>query len=505
MIALKNQVQHIINIQLDDCSDDVLKEEQLKLNTIYDKFVLSYGYINSTANSRAYNKDSYYNLISSIEIVENDKISKRDIFTKRTIQLPKVVTKADSIEEAYYITLGEKGKLDFSRIASLVSKSEKEVIGYLNGKLIFFNPATEQWETEDNYLSGNVRKKLNLAKQEYKFDQKFQVNVQALEKVQPAPITAEDITVNFGATWVPKDIYKDFILYTLEAKAVDVEFNKIDASWEISVYGCPYSILNYKYGTERKNAIAVIAAGLNLKVPNVYDTIIDPDTDKKKRVLNAKESMLAIQKLEEIEIEFNNWIFKDLNRRKRLEELYNQMFNSIIPRRYNGDHLIFPYKNPNIKFRSNQLKAIARCLTGNSTLLAHCVGAGKTYIMTATAIRLKQMKIISKPLFSIPNALVESGQFSNELHKLYPHAKILSATSKDFTKQNRKKLISKIALFDWDAIILGHSSFDRISVSKERQEKYIEKEIEEIEEYISQMGEDEKISIRKLEKMKENL
>ena len=487
MVGIRNCTQELINLQLEEYPDTVIKEKQAELNSLYDAFSKKHGLINSQTNKRAFNQDSSYCLLCSLEKLDDEGNfkGKADMFTKRTIKKAEVVTSVDTASEALAVSLSEKARVDLDYMAELTGKDVDTVKEELTG-IIFQNPLTDQWETADEYLSGNVRDKLETAKVYAESHPEYAVNVQALTQVQPKELDASEIEVRIGATWIDPKYIEDFMRETFETpqhlldrNVVGVQYSDVTGQWNIKGKNADYgnSLVNMTYGTSRRNAYTILEDSLNLKDSRVYDTI--EEDGKEKRVLNKKETTIASQKQEAIREAFKDWVFCDPERRQVLVAKYNQLFNSTRPREYDGSHLKFPGMTPDIELKTHQKNAVAHVLYGDNTLLAHCVGAGKTFEMTAAAMESKRLGLCQKSLFVVPNHLTE--QWASDFLRLYPGANILAATKKDFEPANRKKFCSRIATGDYDAVIIGHSQFEKIPLSQERQVAIIERQIDEIE------------------------
>nr|WP_294773754.1 DEAD/DEAH box helicase family protein [uncultured Eubacterium sp.] len=518
MIEIRDCVKNLLEMQTNDYPDYDIEKEQHRLNEIYDKFVKKYGYINSRGNSTAFSDDSSYFLICSLEVFKNDEFERKaDIFTKRTIQPHIAKTHADTSIEAYGISIGEKAKIDMPFMYQLTGKSEEEIFADLNG-VIFLNPDYDEnnkgvpkYLPADEYLSGNVRRKLRQAREIAENDDRFAVNVDALEKVQPVDLKATEIEVHLGVTWLPIEIINKFMYETFNTSyyargTIKVHYNELANVWNIEHKAADNTNLTVtqKYGTSRKNAFHILEATLNLRNVRVFDYEED-ENGKRVAILNKKETAIAQSKQELIKQAFKDWIWKDPERREYLCKLYNEKFNSIRPREYDGSHIVFEGMNPEITLRKHQQDAVARGLYGGNTLLAHCVGAGKTYTMAATAMESKRLGLCSKSLFVVPNHLVS--QWASEFLTLYPSAKILATTKKDFETKNRKKFCGRIATGDYDAIIIGHSQFEKIPVSIGRQMFTLQKQIDEIIEGISELkaSNGERFSVKQLEATKTRL
>jgi len=481
MVGIRNCTQELINLQLEEYPDTVIKEKQAELNSLYDAFSKKHGLINSQTNKRAFNQDSSYCLLCSLEKLDDEGNfkGKADMFTKRTIKKAEVVTSVDTASEALAVSLSEKARVDLDYMAELTGKDVDTVKEELTG-IIFQNPLMDKWETADEYLSGNVRDKLETAKVYAESHPEYAVNVQALTQVQPKELDASEIEVRIGATWIAPKYIEDFMRETFETpqhlldrNVVGVQYSDVTGQWNIKGKNADYgnSLVNMTYGTSRRNAYTILEDSLNLKDSRVFDTI--EEDGKEKRVLNKKETTIASQKQEAIREAFKDWVFRDPERRLVLVAKYNQLFNSTRPREYDGSHLKFPGMTPDIELKTHQKNAVAHVLYGDNTLLAHCVGAGKTFEMTAAAMESKRLGLCQKSLFVVPNHLTE--QWASDFLRLYPGANILAATKKDFEPANRKKFCSRIATGDYDAVIIGHSQFEKIPFSQERQVAIIER------------------------------
>ena len=489
MVAIRDTVRELIAMQMEETvTDEEIQKQQEKLNQVYDTYTAKYGVIGSNANKRAFSDDSSYCLLCSLEDLNEDGTLKRkaDMFTKRTIKKAVAVTSVETATEALALSLNERAKVDLTYMAELTGKTEEKIIEELVG-VIFKNPLTDQWESGDEYLSGNVRDKLNTARTFAESHPEFTPNVRALEAVQPRNLEASEIEVRVGATWIEPSDYQDFIVellhtpWYLAQKEIQVKFSEVNGEWRITGKNAdsPRNAFAYAtYGTERANAYKILEDTLNLKDVRIYDKSVNENGDEI-RVLNKKETMLASQKQDAMKAAFKDWIFKDQQRRERLVKVYNERFNSIRPREYDGSHLTFPGMNPEIELRLHQKNAVAHQLYGDNVLLAHVVGAGKTYEMVAAAMESKRLGLSQKNLFVVPNHLTE--QWGAEFLQLYPGANILVATKKDFEPANRKKFCARIAMGNYDAIIIGHSQFERIPISDERQEAMLRKQIDDLE------------------------
>ena len=520
MIAIRNSVRTLIELQTEDYPDSEIKAEQERLNRLYDTFSGKYGLINSRANTSAFSQDSSFSLLSALEIIGEDGELERkaDMFSKRTIKPHTPVTSVDTASEALAVSLGEKATIDMDYMMELSGKSENEIFEDLKG-VIFLNPLYEygnayepKYLMADEYLSGNVREKLRIAKNSAElYPEDYKVNVEALQKVQPKDLTASEISVRLGATWLPPDDVQEFIFHLLETPRyaqwnIKVHFSPFTSEWNIE--GKSYDKGNVRayntYGTSRINAYKIIEETLNLKDVRIFDYIED-DEGRKKAVLNKKETAIAQSKQEMIKQEFQDWIWSDPERRERLCKSYNEKFNSVRPREYDGSHIIFNGMNPEIELREHQKNAVAHILYGGNTLLAHAVGAGKTFEMVAAAQESKRLGLCNKSLFVVPNHLTE--QWAAEYLQLYPVANILVATKKDFETKNRKKFCGRIATGDYDAVIIGHSQFEKIPMSIERQRAILEQQLEEITGGIAELKRNrgENFSIKQLEKSKKSI
>ena len=515
MAELRDCVHRLIDLQMWESDDISIRAEQQKLNRLYDRFTEKYGLINSRGNALAFADDSSYYLLCSLEMLDDEDKTKlkgkADMFTKRTIRQRQSVTSVDTAAEALALSIGEKARVDMAYMSQLTGKSEDDIIDELNG-VIFLDPVYGDWQTADEYLSGNVRQKLREAEKAAVDSPGYLPNVEALRAAQPKDLDASEIEVRLGATWIDKKYIQQFMFELLEPplyarRSLEVNYSEFTAEWNISgKNSIPYNDINARmtYGTDCANAYKILEDTLNLRDVRIYDTVRDAD-GKEKRVLNSKETTLAQQKQQAIKEAFRDWIWRDPDRRRELVQLYNERFNSTRPREYDGRHLIFPGMNPEITLREHQLNAIAHDLYGGNTLLAHEVGAGKTFEMIAAAMEGKRLGLCQKSLFAVPNHLTE--QWASEFLRLYPSANILVATKKDFETRNRKKFCARIATGDYDAVIIGHSQFERIPVSRERQERLLQEQIWEIEDGISELkaSRAERFTIKELERTKKNL
>ena len=513
MIALRETTQKLLDCQLHDGTDAEVELLQGKLKDQYKRFTAQYGLINSTANKRAFRQDSSYCLLASLEILDEDKNLKRlaDIFTKRTIRKPEPVTSVDTPSEALALSIGEKAKVDVPFMAELCGKTEQEVTEELAG-VIFRNPVTQAWMTADEYLSGNVREKLATAETFAANHPEYQVNVEYLKRVQPKDLNASEIEVRLGANWIKAEYITDFMEQVFKTpsyyigSSIKATYSEISGAWNISGKSLDRSNprVTNTYGTMRVNGYRLLEDALNLRDTKIYDTIYEDG--KERRVLNKKETMLAQQAQEAIRDAFKQWIFKDLDRREELCKVYNERFNAIRPREYDGSHIKFVGMTPEISLMPHQKNAVAHILYGNNTLLAHCVAAGKTFQMIAAGMESRRLGLAQKNLYVVPNHLTE--QWGADFLRLYPNANVLVATKKDFEPSNRKKFCSRIATGDYDAIIIGHSQFERIPLSPERQKSMIERQIQDITFAIAEAkAEDDgkSFTVKQMEKTKKTL
>ena len=516
MIEIRDCVRELIEYQKDNYDEKIILEQQQKLNDLYDTFTEKYGLINSRGNSLAFREDSAYYLLCSLENINEDGTlrSKADMFTKRTIRKHVVVEKAETSNEALMLSLSEKGQIDFDYMHQLTGFDKEKMIHDLKGviyKIPHIDDEEDVYVTADEYLSGNVREKLKIASLSAEMDPSYKENVEALKQAMPQDLTASEIEVRIGATWIEPEIYHDFLVEILSPspfiqERIQVSYSSVTAEWNISNKNWDRGNAKAEktYGTHRTNAYRLIEDCLNLKATKIFDYEYDED-GKKVAVLNKKETMIAQQKQDSIKEAFANWIWKDFDRREHLVKKYNELFNSIRPREYNGDHLDFPNMNSEISLRKHQKDAIAHILYGGNTLLAHVVGAGKTFEMTAACMELKRLGLAQKSMFVVPNHLIE--QWGSEFLQLYPSANILVARKQDFEKSKRKTFCSRIATGEWDAVIIGHSQFEKIPVSVERQRKLIEDQIESITLGIQELRRNngEGYSIKQMEKTKKGL
>ena len=513
MVKIRDITNELIQCQMEEGSDEQITKLQEKLNEEYDTFTAKYGLLSSNANKRAFSQDSSYCLLTSLEFLDDKGELKRkaDIFTKRTIRRAETVTSVDTASEALAVSIGERAGVDLSYMAQLSGKTEAELTEELAG-VIFKNPISEKWEPSDEYLSGNVREKLQIAKQFAEDHPEYQVNVQYLEQVQPKDLDASEIEARLGATWISEDYITRFMAETFHTpryyvgSKVKVQYAEVTGQWNVmgkNVDSYGNALVTSTYGTQRANAYRLLEDALNLRDTKIYDTVQDAEGEH--RELNRKETMLAQQKQELIKEEFKEWIFKDLHRREDLCKIYNERFNSIRPREYDGSHIQFVGMNPEITLMPHQKNAVAHVLYGNNTLLAHCVGAGKTFQMIAAGMESKRLGLSQKNLYVVPNHLTE--QWGSDFLRLYPGANILVATKKDFEPANRKRFCSRIATGDYDAVIIGHTQFEKIPLSRERQIAMLEDQIADItfsiEEAAHQAGQN--YTIKQLEKTKKSL
>lgn len=514
MVAIRDATNRLLERQLEECSDEEVASLQAELNQVYDSFTAKYGLLSSNANKRAFSMDSSYCLLTSLEFLDEKGELKRkaDIFTKRTIRRAEPVTSVDTASEALAVSIGEKAKVDIPYMMELTGKTEEEVTEELTG-VIFKNPLTDKWEPSDEYLSGNVREKLNIARQFAGNHPEYMVNVQALERVQPKDLDASEIEARLGATWISPDYITEFMAETFHTprqhinyERIKVQYAEVTGQWNVkgkNVDSSNNPLSTATYGTQRANAYRLLEDALNLRDTKIYDTIHDADGEH--RVLNRKETTLAQQKQELIREEFKEWIFKDMSRRETLCKIYNERFNSVRPREYDGSHIQFVGMNPEIKLMEHQKNAVAHILYGNNTLLAHCVGAGKTFQMIAAGMESKRLGLAQKSLYVVPNHLLE--QWGSDFLRLYPGANILVATKKDFEPANRKRFCSRIATGDYDAVIIGHSQFEKIPLSRERQIALLEDQIADITYSIEAAKEEagQQYTIKQMEKTKKTL
>ena len=514
MVAIRDTTNRLLERQLEECSDEEVASLQAELNRVYDSFTAKYGLLSSNANKRAFSMDSSYCLLTSLEFLDEKGELKRkaDIFTKRTIRRAEPVTSVDTASEALAVSIGGKAKVDIPYMMQLTGKTEEEVTEELTG-VIFKNPLTDKWEPSDEYLSGNVREKLNIARNFAENHPEYMVNVQALERVQPKDLDASEIEARLGATWISPEYITEFMAETFHTprqhinyERIKVQYAEVTGQWNVkgkNVDSSNNPLSTATYGTQRANAYRLLEDALNLRDTKIYDTIHDADGEH--RVLNRKETTLAQQKQELIREEFKEWIFKDMSRRETLCKIYNERFNSVRPREYDGSHIQFVGMNPEIKLMEHQKNAVAHILYGNNTLLAHCVGAGKTFQMIAAGMESKRLGLAQKSLYVVPNHLLE--QWGSDFLRLYPGANILVATKKDFEPANRKRFCSRIATGDYDAVIIGHSQFEKIPLSRERQIALLEDQIADITYSIEAAKEEagQQYTVKQMEKTKKTL
>ncbi|MCY7557642.1 DEAD/DEAH box helicase family protein [Paenibacillus macerans] len=519
MILLRDTVRELIEYQTEDYSDEMIEQQQRKLNTQYDRFTAQYGLINSRANSLAFSDDSSYFLLCSLEIIDEEGrlLRKADMFTKRTIRQRIRVEQVDTASEALAVSIGAKARVDLPYMAELTGWTEEQLIKELRG-VIFPNPENLDeegkpiYETADAYLSGNVREKLRVARQFAAYDaERYGENVKALEAVQPKDLDAAEIDVRLGATWLPPEDIRQFLFELVDTPPmyqtyINVMYSEYTAAWNVKGKSDDRSNnikANVTYGTNRVNAYKILEDTLNLRDVRVFDTVYEDGVEK--RVLNKQETAIAQQKQEMMKEAFRDWIWRDPQRRERLTRLYNDRFNAIRPREYDGSHIRFTGMNPEIRLRQHQVNAVARALYGGNSLFAHCVGAGKTFAMTAAAMESKHLGLCNKSMLVVPNHLTE--QWAAEFLQLYPSANILVATKKDFETKNRKTFCARIATGDYDAIIIGHSQFEKIPISTERQRQQLYEQISEITSGIRELKEarGERYAIKQLEKTKKTL
>ena len=514
MVGLRDCVHGLIALQMDEhTQDSSITEKQAELNQLYDAFTHRYGLINSRANRLAFDKDPSYYLLCSLEILDDEgKLERKaDMFSKRTIKQHKVVTSVDTASEALTVSIGERARVDLSFMSQLTGKTEDELIKDLQG-VIYKDPASGTWQTADGYLSGNVRRKLRQAQRAASEDPAYQINVEALKAAQPKDLDASEIEVRLGATWIDRSYIQQFMHETLNTPMylrdrITVNYSRFTAEWNITNKNSVPSnnVAAYTtYGTDRANAYKILEDSLNLRDVRIYSTVEDAE-GREKRVLNHKQTTLAQQKQQALKDAFKDWIFKDPERRQTLVHQYNETMNNTRPREYDGSHIVFPGINPEIQLQPHQVNAIAHVLYGGNTLLAHEVGAGKTFEMIAAAMESKRLGLCHKSIFVVPNHLTE--QTAAEFLRLYPAANILVTTKKDFETRNRKKFCARIATSDIDAVIIGHSQFERIPISQERQESLLQEQIHEITQGISEVkaSHGERFTVKQLERTKKGL
>ena len=504
LIKVRDAVKELIEAQVENIDDDGLKQHQEVLNTEYDTYTKKYGLLSNAGNRNAFKEDANYPLLLSLENLDDDGnlVSKADLFTKRTISRYEPVTSCETSNEAMILSLNEKAQIDFEYMSQLCGKSEETMIEDLKG-IIYQDPKTKKWQTKDEYLSGNIKEKLSIAQYYAESDEKWQANVDALEKAMPKRVEASELEVKLGATWVDDRYYTEFLHEKLNAMSwqrLDVTYSEISNEFVVDGFRRGDALYTATYGTGRMNAVDVFENAINFKSPKVYDKVDD------RSIFNAKETMLINQKMNMFRQEFKDWIFADQERRDRLVDKYNERFNTTRPREYDGSHLIFPNMNPSIKLRPHQLDAVAHVLYGDNTMLAHVVGAGKTYEMIASCMESERLGLSQKALFVVPNHLTE--QWGADFLKLYPSAKVLVAKKTDFTPQNRKAFCARIATGNYDAVIIGHTQFERIPLSNERQESYLRAQIDEITNAIQSESSPfggQKASVKALERTKRGI
>lgn len=514
LVELRNCVHELIDLQLDEyASDSTIKAKQEELNVLYDSFSDKFGLINDRGNRLAFSDDSSYYLLCSLEVLNDEgKLDRKaDMFTKRTIRQQRSVEHVETAAEALAVSIGERAKVDIEFMSKLSGLSEDEIVRDLHG-VIFADPVKNEWQTADEYLSGNVRQKLREAKTAAADDPAFEVNVSALTQAQPKDLEASDIEVRLGATWIDKEYIRQFMLETFKPpfylqSSMQVHYSRATAEWQVEGKNLvSYGDVSARktFGTDRANAYKILEETLNLRDMRIYDTVEDAD-GRERRVLNQKETTLAVQKQQAIKDAFKDWLWKDPERRQTLVRQYNEEMNSTRPREYDGKHITFAGMNPEISLREHQKNAVAHILYGGNTLLAHEVGAGKTFEMVAACMESKRLGLSNKSLFVVPNHL--TGQWASEFLRLYPSANILVATKKDFEAANRKKFCARIATGDYDAVIIGHSQFEKIPISKERQQRLLESEIADVAAGIAEVksSRGEQFTIKQLEKTKKSL
>ena len=512
LIEIRDLVKHVLEMQLEEYSDDEIKQEQKKLNSVYDEFTKKNGLVTAQANQILFSQDSSNALMCALEEIDDEGklIRKADIFTKRTIKKPEAVESVDTPSEALAVSLSEKAKVDLEYMSKLSGMTEDELTKELEG-IIYYNPSEFRWETADEYLSGNIREKLKIARAYALSNTAYNINIEALEKAMPRKLDASEIVIQLGATWIDPKYVEDFMQEVFKTPhykmlySMGVEYSSVSGEWNIKGKSVDKdnAVVNMTYGTTRVNAYKILENLLNLRDTKIYDIVIEDGVEKRK--LNKAETSLAMQKQDAIRDAWQEWIFSDVKRRQNLVDKYNELFNSIKPREYDGSHLKFPGMTPDVTLRPHQLNAIARQLYGGNTLLAHCVGAGKTFEMIAAAMEKKRLGLCQKSLFSVPNHLTE--QWAGEFMRLYPNANILAVTQRDFEPANRKRFCSRIATGDYDAVIIGHSQFEKIPLSYERQVKIIDDQIREVTMAIEEAKRTngERFTIKQLEKTKKSL
>ncbi|MDR2634481.1 MAG: DEAD/DEAH box helicase family protein, partial [Clostridiales bacterium] len=520
LIELRQQIRLLLNVQIENCPDGILRREQEALNAMYDSFVRRYGCLNTRTNRNIFRDDADYTLLISVENYDEATggAEKTDIFTKRTIRKYTRPTRADTALEAVRISKNETGRVDIRIIEELTGKTYDEIIAELDGH-IYRNPESAAgttdkyvgWETAAEYLSGNVRQKLDFVRAYASENPEFAKNIPALERVQPTPIAASEISVRMGMGWIPVETYKQFLFEKFrifnrwQQSRVNLDFNRYTQSWKLEIdQQTKYSFeASNVYGTSRMNGAVVFEHALNLQTPTVYDQIEDTDGSKR-RVLNKPETIAVREKLRKLQEEFKAWVFDDPARREKLAGIYNEKYNNLVLANYDGSYLTFPEMNPLIELKPHQKNAVGRGITSGNTLLHHVVGAGKTFVIAALAMKLRQLKLANKPMIIVPNHLVL--QWANEFRKLYPKANLLIASRRDFEKENRLKFVSRIAAGDWDAVIMAQSSFEKIPISHERRERLIREEISNIRERLDELRDkaNGRMTIKTMERVMKN-
>ena len=517
MVEIRDSVRELISLQLADGSDEEIQSLQERLDTVYESFTKKFGLINSKANSLAFREDSGYPLICSLENIDDDGnlVSKADIFTKRTIRKAETASAVHTASEALAVSLSEKAAVDIPYMAALSGKSEEEVVNDLRGIIYrvpdIQHPESREYVTADEYLSGNIRSKLSVAKVMAEIDEDFVQNVDALTGAMPSHLTSAEIDIRLGSFWVPEDIYEDFMFELLETPSytrnvIEIKYNELTGEWAIENQNRDRGnmLADTTYGTQRASAYRIIKDSLNMRTVNITDTVTDAD-GRTRTVQNAKETALACEKQELIKQKFKDWVWNDETRRERLEEIYNTRFNSTVAREFDGSHLTFPGMNAEIELRPHQKDAIARQIYGGNTLLAHCVGAGKTFEMIAAVMEKRRLGLCNKAMITVPNHLTE--QWAKDFMTLYPTAKVLAATKKDFQPENRKQFCSRIATGDYDAVIIGHSQFEKIPLSKQRQRAFIQQQLDDVQSEILNIASEngESFTIKQLKGMEKKL
>lgn len=519
MIELRDCIRELIEYQTEDYPESDIKEQQTKLNKLYDEFTAKYGLINSRGNSMAFSSDSSYFLLCSLEVLnENGELERKaDMFTKRTIGAKKEIKYVDTASEALAVSLGEKARIDIDFMSELTGKSEQEIyeelksVIFLNPLYSEENPTYEKYLTADEYLSGNVREKLHIAQSKAETDSEYNVNVEALTAVQPKDLSASEITVRLGTTWIPPEYIQQFAFELLTPsysarQQIKVHYSNLTGNWNVSGKSSDRANvkINNTYGTKRVNALKIIEETLNLRDVRIFD-YVENEKGNRTAVLNSKQTTIAQQKQDAIKTAFNDWIWKDPKRRENLTKIYNEKFNSIRTREYDGSHIVFSGMNPEIQLRQHQKNAAARIMYGGNSLLGHVVGAGKTWTMAAAAMEMKRLGLCNKPMFVVPNHLTE--QWASEFLQLYPAANILVTTKKDFETKNRKKFCGRIATGDYDAIIIGHSQFEKIPMSVERQRAILKQQLYEILDAIAEAKANnaERFTVKQMERTRKSV